>query len=124
MLLAHFALSDQLCRIFEHSGPIISLPQGFACQCSSSDVVATYTFVYFPKYIVGICPSYTLEDGCGKTTFIEGPPINGKPGRSCPKLRRLLRVAWQCSFHQIVPYGVHPARLRHDRGDFLSIDVY
>ena len=74
MLLIDFAFSDQFCGVFEHRGSIIPLPQGFSCQGSSSDMVATDAFVHLSKYVVGIFLSYAFEEGCRKTSFIKGPP--------------------------------------------------
>ena len=74
MLLIDFAFSDQFRGVFEHRGSIIPLPQGFSCQGSSSDMVATDAFVHLSKYVVGIFLSYAFEEGCRKTSFIKGPP--------------------------------------------------
>ena len=74
MLLTAFAFSDRFYGIFEHRGPIIPLPHGFSCQGPSSNMVATYAFMHLSKYVVGIFHSYALEEGCRKTSFIEGPP--------------------------------------------------
>ena len=87
VLLTNFALSDQLCYVFEHYGPIVPLPQDFSRQCLSPNVISTYAFMYFPQHIVGVFPCNALEDGCEKTSLIKGSPMNSQPGRPRPKLR-------------------------------------
>ena len=37
-------------------------------------MVAIDAFVHLSKYVVGIFFSYAFEEGCGKTSFIKGPP--------------------------------------------------
>ena len=74
MLLTNFAFSGRFCGVFEHRGLIIPFPQGFSCQGSSSDMVATDAFVHLSKYVVGIFLTYAFEEGCRKTSFIKGPP--------------------------------------------------
>ena len=66
MLLTDFAFSDQFPGVFKHRGPIIPLPQGFSYQGPSSDMVATYVFVYLSKYVVGIFLPYAFEESTEK----------------------------------------------------------
>ena len=73
MLFTDFAFFDQFRGVFENSGPIIPLPQGFSCQGLSFDMVATNAFMHLFKYVVGIFFSYALEEGCRKTSFIKVP---------------------------------------------------
>ena len=87
-------------------------------------MISAYTFMYFPQYIVGVFPCDALEDGYEKTSPVKASLMNSKPGRPRSKLRSLFRVVGQQSFYYIVPNGVHPARLRHDKGDFLVIEIY
>ena len=94
VFLTNFALSDQLCCVSEHCGPIVPLPQDFSRQCPSSDVISTNAFMYFPQHVVDVFPCNALEDGCEKTSLIKGSPMNSEPGRPRPKLRCLLRVVW------------------------------
>ena len=72
MLLTDFAISDQFYGVFEHRGPIIPFSQGFSCQGSSSNMVATDAFVHLSKYVIGIFLSYAFEEGCEKTSLIKG----------------------------------------------------
>ena len=74
MLLTDFSFSDQFCGVFEHRGPIISLPQGFSYQGLSSNMVATDAFVHLSMYVVGIFLSYAFKEGCRETLFIKGSP--------------------------------------------------
>ena len=83
MLLTDFAFSYQFHGVFEHHGPIIPLPQGFSCQGSSSDMVATNAFIYLSEYVVGIFLPYAFEEGCRKTSFIKGPPQKRKSSLPC-----------------------------------------
>ena len=43
-------------------------------------MVATNAFVHLSKYIVGIFISSALEEGCGETSFIKGPPQKSEFG--------------------------------------------
>ena len=95
VLLTNFALSDQLCCVSEHCGPIVPLPQDFSHQCPSSDVISTYAFMYFPQHVVGVFPCNALEDGCEKTSLIKGSSMNSELSRPRPKLRYLIRVVWK-----------------------------
>ena len=124
MLLISFAFYDHFYRVFEHCGLVVPLPQGFSCYGSSSDVVATYAFLYLPEYVIGVFLPYALKNGCREALFIKGPPMNGESYRPCFEFGCLLWVAWQCSFHHLIPDGVHPARFGHHRGDFSVVDVY
>ena len=71
MLLTYFSFSDQFRGIFEHRGPIISLPKDFSLQSSSSDMVVTDAFVYLSKYVVDVFLSYAFEEGCEKASFVK-----------------------------------------------------
>ena len=124
MLLTSFAFSNQFCRVFENYGPIVPLTQCFPRQSPSSDVVATYALVYLPEYVVGVFLLYALENGRREASFIKGPPMNGESCRPSYEFGRLLWVSWQCTIHQVIPDGVHPARFRHHRGDFSVVDAY
>ena len=124
MLLTSFAFSNQLCRVFEHCGPVVPLSQCFPCQGSSSDVVATYALMYLPEYVIGVFLPYALKKGRREASFIKGSPMNGESCRPCSKFGCLLWVAWQCTTHQVIPDGVHPARFGHHRGDFSVVDAY
>ena len=124
MLLTSFAFSNQLCRVFEHCGLVVPLSQCFPRQGPSSDMVATYALVYFPEYVVGIFLPYALENGRREASFIKGPSMNGEPCRPYSGIGRLLWVAWQCTIYHVIPYGVHPARFGHHRGDFSVVDAY
>ena len=124
MLLADLAFFNQLRGVFEHCRPIISLSQGLRCQGPGSDMVGTNTFMHLSKHIVGVFLSYALKDGCKKASFIKGPPMNGESSRPRPELRGLLWIAWQYFVHQVIPDGVHPARLRHYRGHFFIVGVH
>ena len=83
MLLASFAFSNQLCRVFEHCGPVVPLSQCFPCQGPRSDVVATYALVYLPEYVVGVFLPYALKNGRREALFIKGPLMNGESCRPC-----------------------------------------
>ena len=37
-------------------------------------MVATEAFVHLSQYVVVILLSYAFEEGCGKASFIKGPP--------------------------------------------------
>ena len=124
VLLTSFAFSNQLCRVFEHCGPVVPLSQCFPCQGPSSDVVTTYALVYLPEYVVGVFLPYTLKNGRREALFIKGPPMNGESCRPRSEFGRLLWVAWQCTIYQVIPDGVHPARFRHHGGDFSVVDAY
>ena len=124
MLLTSFAFSDQFCSVFEHCGPVVPLSQCFPCQGPSSDVVATYALVYFPEYVLGVFLPYALKYGRREASFIKGPPMNVESCRPRSEFGRLLWVAWQCTIHQVIPDGVHPARFRHHRGDFCVVNAY
>ena len=124
MLLASFAFSNQFCRVFEHYGPVVPLSQCFPYQGPSSDVVTTYALVYLPEYVVGIFLPYALKNGCREASFIKGPPMNGESCLPRSEFGRLLWVAGQCTIHQVILDGVHPAWFRHHRGDFSVVDAY
>ena len=124
MLLTSFAFSNQFCSIFEHCGPIVPLSQCFPHQGPSSDMVSTYALVYLPEYVVGIFLPYTLENGRREASFIKGPPMNSESCRPHSEFGRLLWVAWQCTIHQVIPNGVHPAQFGHHKGGFSVVDAY
>ena len=94
VFLTSFAFYDQFYLVFEHCGPVVPLPQGFSFQGPSSNVVATYTSVYLPEYIVGVLLSQALKDGCEKAPFIKGPSMNGESRRPFFEFGCLLRIAW------------------------------
>ena len=123
MLLTSFAFSNKFCHVFEHCGQVVPLSQCFPRQGPSSNMVSIYALVYLPKYVFGVFLPYALENGRRETSFIKGPSMNGESCQSRSKLGRLLWVAWQCTIHQVIPYGVHPARFRHHRGDFSIVDA-
>ena len=87
-------------------------------------MVATDAFMHLSEHIVDVFLSYAFKDGCREASFIKGPLMNGEPSRPRPELGDLLWIAWQCSVHQVVSDGVHPARLENYRGHFLIIDVH
>ena len=87
-------------------------------------MVATYALVYFPEYVVGDFLPYTLKYGRREALFIKGPPMNDESCRSRSEFGRLLWVAWQCTIHQVIPDGIHPAWFGHHRGDFSVVDAY
>ena len=87
-------------------------------------MVAIDAFMHLFEHIVGVFLYYAFKDGCREALFIKGPPVNSEPSRPRPKLGGLFWIAWQCSVHQVVPDGVHPARLGHYRGHFFLVDVY
>ena len=124
MLLTSFAFSNQLCRVFEHCGPVVPLSQCFPRQGPSSYMVATYALMYFHEYVVGVFLPYALENRRKEASFIKGPPMNGEPCRPRSEFERLFWVAWQCTIHQVIPNGVHPTRFEHHRGDFSILDAY
>ena len=124
MLLTDLTFFNQLRGVFEHCRPIISLSQCLYCQGSGSDMVATDTFVHLSEHVIGVFPSYALKDGCRKASFVKGPSMNGESGRPRPELGGLLWIAWQYSVCQVIPDGVHPARLGHYRGHFFIVDVH
>ena len=124
MLLTNLAFFNQLRGVFEHCRPIISLSQCLCCQGPSSDMVAIDTFMHLSEHITVIFLSYALKDGCRKASFIKGPPMNGESSRPRPELGGLLWIAWQYSFHQVIPNGVHPARLGHYRGHFFIVSTF
>ena len=124
ILLTSFAFSNQFCRVFKHCGLVVPLSQCFPYQGPSSFVVATYALVYLPKYVVGVFLPYALKDGRKEASFIKGPPMNGESCQPCSEFGRLLWVAWQCTIHQVILDGVHPARFGHHRGDFSIVDAY
>ena len=124
MLLASFAFSNQFCRVFEHYGPVVPLSQCFPCQGLSSDVVTTYALVYLPEYVVGIFLPYALKNGRREASFIKGPLMNGESCRPRSEFGRLLWVTGQCTIHQVIPDGVHPAWFEHKRGDFSVVNAY
>ena len=124
MLLTSFTLSNQFCSVFEHCGPVVPLSQCFPRQGLSSDMVATYALVYLPEYVVGVFLPYALENGRREASFIKGPLMNGESCRPRSEFGRLLWVAWQCTIHQVILDGVHPARFGHHRGDFSVVDAY
>ena len=124
MLLTSFAFSNQFYRVFEHCGPIVPLPLCFPCQGPSSDVVARYALVYFPEYVVGVFLPYAIKNGRREASFIKGSPMNSESCRPHSEFGLLLWVAWKFTIYQVIPYGVHPARFRHHRGDFSVVDAY
>ena len=81
MLLTYLAFFNQLCGIFEHSRPIISLSQGLYCQGPGPDMVATDTLMHLFEHVIGVFLSYALKDECRKASFIKGPPMNGESSR-------------------------------------------
>ena len=83
MLLTDFASSDHFYGVFEHRGPIISLPKGFSYQGPSSNMFATYAFVHLFEYVVHIFLSYAFEEGCGKTPFVKGPLPKSESSSPC-----------------------------------------
>ena len=87
-------------------------------------MVATDTFMHLSEHVIDVFLSHALEDGCKKTSFIKGPPMDGEPGRPCPELVSLLWVAWKYSVHQVILDGFHLARLGHYRGHFFIVDVH
>ena len=87
-------------------------------------MVATDAFVYLLEYVIGVFLPYALKNGRREASFIKGPPMNGESCRLCSEFGYLLWVAWQCSFHLVIPYGVHPARFGHQRGEFSVVDAY
>ena len=124
MLFLDLAFFNQLCGVVEHCRPIIPLSQGLCCQGPGSNMVATNAFMHLSENIVGVFLSYAFKDGCREASFLKGPPMNGEPSRPHPKFGGLLWIAWQCFVHQVVPDGVHPARLRHYQGHFFIVDVH
>ena len=90
MLLTSFAFSNQLCRVFEHCGPVLPLSQCFPYQGPSSDVVTTYALVYLPEYVVGVFLPYALKNGRREASFIKGPLMNGESCRPRSEFGRLL----------------------------------
>ena len=93
MLLTIFAFSNQLCRVFEHCGPVVPLSQCFPCQGPSSDVVTTYALVYLPEYVVGVFLPYAFKNGRREASFIKGPPMNSESCQPHFAVGRLLWVA-------------------------------
>ena len=87
-------------------------------------MVATYALMYFPEYVVGVFLPYALKNGRREASFIKGSPMNGESYQSRSEFGRLLWVAWQFTIYQVIPDGVHPARLGHHRGDFSVVDAY
>ena len=71
--------------------------------------------MHFPKYVIGVFLPYALKNGCGEASFIKGPSMDGESYRPCFEFKYLIRVAWQRSFHQVIPDGVHPAWFRHHK---------
>ena len=63
MLLTDLAFFNQLCGVFEHCRPIISLCRGLCCQGPGSDMVAAYTFMHLFEHVIGVFLSYALKDG-------------------------------------------------------------
>ena len=124
ILLASFVFSNQFCRIFEHYGLVVPLSQCFPCQGMSSVVVTTYALVYLLEYVIGIFLPYALKNGRREAFFINGPPMNGESCRPRFEFGRLLWVAGQCTIHQVILDGVHPARFGHHRGDISVVDAY
>ena len=124
MLLTDLAFFNQLHGFFEHCRPTIPLSHGLCCQGPGSDMAATDTFMHLFKHVIGIFLSYALKDGCRKASFIKGPSMNGESSRLRLELRGLLWIAWQYSVHQVIPYGIHPARLGHHRGHFFIVDIH
>ena len=74
-------------------------------------MIATYALVYLPEYVVGVFLPYSIKNERRKATFIKGPPMNGESFQPCSEFGCLIWVAWQCTIHQVIPDGVHPARL-------------
>ena len=77
MLLTGLTFFNQPRGIFEHCRPIISLSQCLCCQGSSSDMVATDTFVHLSEHVINVFPSYALKYGCRKASFVKDPQMNG-----------------------------------------------
>ena len=124
MLLTDLAFSNQLRGVFEHCRLRISLSHGLCCQGPGSDMVATYAFMHLSEHIISVFFSYAFKDGCREASFIKGPPMNGESSRPRYELGCLLWITWQYSLHQVIPYGVHPARLEHYQGYFFIVDVH
>ena len=124
MLLVDLAFFNQFCGIFEHCRSIISLSQGLCYQGPGSDMVSTNTFMHLSEHVVGVFLSYALKDGCRKASFIKGTSMNGESSLPRPGLRGLLWIARQYLVHQVIPDGVHLARLGHYRGHFFIVDVH
>ena len=124
MLLTDLTFFNQLRDIFEHCRLIISMSRCLYCQGSGSDMAAIDTFMHLSEHVIGVFPSYALKDGCRKASFVKGPRMNGESGRHRPKLGELLWIVWQYFVHQVVPDGVHPARLEHYRGHFFIVDIH
>ena len=78
MLLTDLAFFNQLCGVFEHCKPMLSMSQGLCCQGLGSDMVATDTFMHLYEHVIGVFLSYALKDGCRKASFIKGPQMNGE----------------------------------------------
>ena len=87
------------------------LSQGLCWQGSGPNMVSLDAFMHLSEHIVAIFLSYAFKDGSREASFIKGPPMNGEPRRPRPELGGLLWITWECSVHQIVPNGVHLARL-------------
>ena len=124
MRLTDLAFCNQLRGVFEHCRLIIPLSHVLCCQGSGSNMVATYSFMRLFEQIVGVFLSYAFKDGCREASFIKGPPMNGEPSRPHLELGGFLWISWHCSVHQVVPDGVHPARLGHYQGHFFIVDVH
>ena len=86
MLLTDPAFLNQLCGVFEHCTPIISLSQGLCCQGPGSDMVVTDTFMHLSEHVIGVFLSYAFKDGCRKASLIKGPLMNGESSRPRPEL--------------------------------------
>ena len=50
--------------------------------------------------------------------------MNGESSRPRPELGGLLWIDGQGSIHQVIPDGVHPARLGHYRGHIFTVNVH
>ena len=124
ILLTDLTFFNQLCGIFDHFKPIISLSQCLCCQGPGSDMVATDTFMHLSKHVISVFPSYALKDGCRKASFVKGPPMNGESSRPRLELGGLLWIAWQYSVHQVIPDGVYPQLDSDITGDTSSSSTF
>ena len=124
MLLTDLAFFNQIRGVFEHYNPIITLSQGLRFQGPGSDMVASDAFMHLSKHIIGVFFSYAFKDGCREASFIKVPLMNSESSRPRFELGCLLWIVWQYSVHQVVPDGVHLARLGHYRGRFFIVDIH
>ena len=75
--------------------------------------------LHLSENVIGVFSPYALKDGCRKTSFVKGPTMNGEFGRPRLEIEGLLWITWQYFVHQVIPDGVHSARLKHYRGHFF-----